>query len=203
MMLWGAPSQSAEANERAPVLSFGFGQGENLGLPKSPVLVVHSDRLFTDSAYGRRVAADMEARSAVLMAENRRIEAELRAEELDLAKRRAVMDPDAFRSLAQAFDQKVQETRRTQEVKFVEITNAREAARQQFGDISLPVLERIMAESGAAVILEQSMVFLSADSVDVTDLALSRIDTILQNQNMQAVERQTEGGGLGEILEQP
>ena len=36
-----------------------------------------------------------------------------------------------------------------------------------------------MAETGAAAILEQSTVLLSADSIDVTDLAIARIDAIL------------------------
>jgi hypothetical protein len=36
-----------------------------------------------------------------------------------------------------------------------------------------------MAETGAAAILEQSTVLLSADAIDVTDLAITRIDTIL------------------------
>lgn len=157
----------------------GFLPEANLGLPASVLLTVHSDRLFSDSAYGRRVAREMEGRSAVLMAENRRIEAELRAEELDLAERRATTPQETFRALAQAFDQKVQETRRTQEAKFLEITTAREDARRAFRETSIPILEQIMVETGAAAILEQSSVLMSADAIDVTDLAIARIDASL------------------------
>ncbi|MCG7626380.1 OmpH family outer membrane protein [Epibacterium sp. MM17-32] len=157
----------------------GFSPEQNLGVPSSLLLTIHSDRLFSESAYGKRVAQEMEGRSAVLMAENRRIEAELRAEELDLAERRSTTDPEAFRALAEAFDQKVQETRRTQEAKFLEITNAREEARREFRQTSIPILERIMTETGAAAILEQSTVLLSAEAIDVTDLAIARVDAIL------------------------
>ncbi|WP_420002722.1 OmpH family outer membrane protein [Arenibacterium sp. LLYu02] len=152
---------------------------QNLGIPSSALLTIHSDRLFAESAYGQRVAREMEARSAVLMAENRRIESELRAEELDLAERRSGITADAFRTLASAFDQKVQETRRAQEAKFLEITTAREEARREFRNISIPILEQIMAETGAAAILEQSTVLLSAEAIDVTDLAISRLDASL------------------------
>nr|WP_232367783.1 OmpH family outer membrane protein [Tritonibacter horizontis] len=155
----------------------------NLGLPNSPLLTIHFDRLFSESAYGKRIAREMEGRSAVLMAENRRIESELRAEELDLAERRATMEADAFRALATAFDQKVQETRRTQEAKFLEITTARDDARRAFRETSIPILEQIMSETGAAVILEQSTVLLSAEAIDVTDLAISRVDAILGEGN--------------------
>lgn len=151
----------------------------SLGVPNSVLLTIHSERLFAESAFGQRVAREMEGRSAVLMAENRRIEAELRAEELDLAARRATTEPEAFRTLADAFDQKVQETRRTQEAKFLEITMARDEARREFRETSIPILERIMTETGAAAILEQSSVLLSAEAIDVTDLAISRIDAAL------------------------
>ena len=175
-----------QAQEAAPNVGLGgFSLEQNLGIPKSLLLTIHSDRMFSESEYGQRIAREMEGRSAVLMAENRRIEAELRAEELDLAERRSTTDPDAFRALAQSFDQKVQETRSTQEAKFLEITNARDEARREFRQTSIPILEQIMAETGAAAILEQSTVLLSADSIDVTDLAIARIDAIL-------------GEGLGE-----
>lgn len=173
-------SSILQAQEAAPNVGLGgFSLEQNLGIPKSLLLTIHSDRMFSESEYGQRIAREMEGRSAVLMAENRRIEAELRAEELDLAERRSTTDPDAFRALAQSFDQKVQETRSTQEAKFLEITNARDEARREFRQTSIPILEQIMAETGAAAILEQSTVLLSADSIDVTDLAIARIDVIL------------------------
>jgi len=173
-------SSILQAQEAAPNVGLGgFSLEQNLGIPKSLLLTIHSDRMFSESEYGQRIAREMEGRSAVLMAENRRIEAELRAEELDLAERRSTTDPDAFRALAQSFDQKVQETRSTQEAKFLEITNARDEARREFRQTSIPILEQIMAETGAAAILEQSTVLLSADSIDVTDLAIARIDAIL------------------------
>ncbi|WP_368484137.1 OmpH family outer membrane protein [Phaeobacter sp. HF9A] len=164
---------AAQSAERA------FSPGYNLGVPSSPLLTLHSDRLFSESAYGKRIAREMEGRSAVLMAENRRIEAELRAEELDLAERRDSTEPEAFRALAKAFDQKVQETRRTQETKFQEIASAREEAQRAFRRTSIPILEQLMAETGAAAILEQSSILLSAESIDITDLAIARIDAVL------------------------
>ncbi len=173
-------SVGASAQSLTPGIGLGgFSPEQNLGIPSSLLLTIHSDRLFSESAYGQRIAREMEGQSAVLMAENRRIEAELRAEELDLTERRSTTDPDAFRALAKAFDEKVQETRRTQEAKFLEITTSREEARREFRETSIPILEQIMTETGAAAILEQSSVLLSAEAIDVTDLAIARVDAIL------------------------
>lgn len=147
-----------------------------LGLPNSLVLTLEPDRFFVESDFGRRAAEDLQARRAVLAAENHRIEAELRAEEKDLADRRALTEPQAFRTLAHAFDEKVQDTRATQNQKFREINRVEERARMEFREISRPVLEQIMREVGAAVILERGTVLLSASSIDVTDLAIARVN---------------------------
>lgn len=158
----------------------GFETGQaQLGLPNSLILVLQSERLFAESAFGRRVAEDIQARSAVLTAENRKIEAELRAEEQSLTQRRQFTEPNAFRTLADAFDEKVQATRVAQENKFREISKADEDARVEFRRISVPILQQIMRDVGAAVILEKSTVLLSAETIDITDLAISRIDAIL------------------------
>ncbi|KIC14505.1 OmpH family outer membrane protein [Leisingera sp. ANG-Vp] len=150
-----------------------------LGLPQSGILTIQPERLFSESAFGQRVEQEIEAEGAVLTAENRRIEAELRAEELELTGRRSEMEPDAFRALADAFDQKVQETRRRQDQKLREINQLGEEARREFISASLPVLQQIMRETGAGAILDHSSVFLSADAADITSLAITRIDEVL------------------------
>ena len=172
-----SPVQMVQASPSSSGFTTG-GLSNGLGLPNSLVLTLEPERFFAESDFGRRVAEDVQARSAVLTAENRRIEAELRAEEKDLAGRRAFTEPQAFRALAQAFDEKVQNTRATQNQKLREITQVDEKARGEFREISRPVLEQIMREVGAAVILERGSVLLSASSIDVTDLAIARINAM-------------------------
>ncbi|MBY5975509.1 OmpH family outer membrane protein [Phaeobacter italicus] len=170
------------ANAQSPGLpGVGFSMGEpyQLGAPQTGLLTIQSDRLYAESAFGQRIARELEAEGAVLTAENRRIEAELRAEELDLTARRTEMDPAAFRTLADAFDEKVQETRRSQDRKLREINQMGEDARREFFAASLPILQQIMREAGAGAILEHASVFLSSDASDVTDLAIARINDVL------------------------
>lgn len=152
---------------------------QNIGMVQSPILTIESDRLFAESAFGQRAAQDYEAASAVLAAENRRIEAELMAEEQELTERRAEMDPTGFRALADAFDEKVQTIRREQDGKARALQQSQEASRGTFLRAAAPVLEALMIEAGAAVILERSSVFLSANVSDITDLALERINETL------------------------
>lgn len=152
---------------------------QQLGLVQSPILTIESDRLFAESAFGKRVAREVEAESAVLAAENRRIEAELTTEEKDLTDRRPTMEPEGFRTLADAFDQKVQAIRRIQDAKGRALSQRQDASQVTFLRAARPILEDLMREAGAAVILERSSVFLSANVSDITDLAITRIDASL------------------------
>lgn len=151
-------------------------QSQQLGTVQSPILTIEAERLFVDSDFGQRVAAEREAESAVLSAENRRIEAELTEEERDLTQRRADMEPDAFRALADAFDAKVQEFRRTQDAKARALNQRSEADRVAFLQAAAPILEQLMRDAEAAVILERGSVFLSLNATDITDLAIVRIN---------------------------
>ena len=143
---------------------------------QSPVLVIESDQLYNNSAYGRRIREEIEAENAKIIEENQRIAAELEAEELSLTEQRPTLDPTEFRDLADAFDEKVQIIRREQEAKARLIVRRQEESRREFLTIAAPILERMMLEAGAAVILERRQVLLFRNAVDITRLAAARIN---------------------------
>ncbi|WP_372890498.1 OmpH family outer membrane protein [Rhodosalinus sp.] len=149
------------------------------GTVQSPVLTVDPERLYAESAYGRRVAEELEEQGAELAAENRRIEAELAEEERELTDRRAGMAPEAFRAEADAFDERVMRIRREQDAKARALAARNDAARRTFIEAAQPVLEEIMRDAGAAVIVEARSVFMSLDAVDVTDRAIERLDATI------------------------
>jgi Skp family chaperone for outer membrane proteins len=163
----------------APVAAQDIGGELNLGQVQSAVLTIDFERVFVESAYGRRVAADLGAQSEQLAAENRRIEADLVAEEQSLTARRPTMTPEAFRAEAEAFDAKVQGIRAAQDAKEISLQTALDDARAAFLRAATPLLGQIMQESGAAVILDGRAVFLSTGAVDVTDRAIATIDAAI------------------------
>lgn len=152
---------------------------QQLGIPQNEILTISTEVLFANSAFGRRIIDEIEAEGAVLAAENERIVSELSREERELTERRKTMEPDAFRALAQAFDQKVQTNRETQKAKLDALAERGEQARSAFVELVRPVLAGLMRETGATVILERSSVFLSLDSADITAIAISRIDAAI------------------------
>lgn len=155
------------------------GQSQQIGVPESAILTISSERLYADSAFGRRIAREIEQDSLKLSAENRQIEAELTEEEHDLTERRPEMEPEEFRKLADAFDAKVQDIRSRQDAKARALSQRHDEARGRFYEAAQPVLARLMREAGAGVILERSSVFLSANATDITDVAIARIDAVI------------------------
>ncbi len=154
---------------------------QNVGVTLSQVLILDSERAYLSSAAGQKITDDLEARLAELAAENRRIETELEAEELDLTQKRSEMEAVDFRVLAVGFDEKVQKIRAEQDAKQLELQRLREQDRQSFIESMSPVISRIARERGAVVILERRSVLLSADTVDITEEVIARINAARGN----------------------
>ncbi|PYE86213.1 OmpH family outer membrane protein [Pseudoroseicyclus aestuarii] len=140
------------------------------------VLVLDTDRLFAETAFGQRVSEEVGARTDALIEENRRIEAQLTEEERSLTERRATMDPAAFREEAEAFDTRVQAIRQEQDAKERALQQSVSAERGAFLDAAGPTLGQLMLDRGASVILDRRSVFLSAAAADITDAAIEALD---------------------------
>lgn len=146
---------------------------------RTPILTIDSDRLYSESAFGKRVERDIETRTNALAEENRILEAELEAEERSLTEQRAELTPEEFRTLADAFDARVQTIRREREAHGRSVGTQLDEKRVRFLNAAAPILEDIMREAGAGVILERRSVFISANAIDITIAAIARIDSVL------------------------
>ncbi|MGL4310732.1 MAG: OmpH family outer membrane protein [Paracoccaceae bacterium] len=171
-----ATAQESDVSGTQPGEPVTSGPSETTIIAPSPILVIDQDRLFDESAFGRRVRAEVEAASAEAAAESRKIEAQLTAEEKSLTERRPDLTPEEFRDLADAFDKRVTKFRDEQAEKASAIAAQQEAERKRFLDVALPVLGEIVRDNGAVAMLEKRSVFLSARSIDVTDRAIAAID---------------------------
>jgi Skp family chaperone for outer membrane proteins len=148
---------------------------------QSAVLTVDPERLFADSRFGKAAVARLEAAQAELLAENKKLETALEAEEKDLTERRPTLPPEEFRRLADAFNAKAEEIRAARLAKSRSLTTLRDDDRQKFLTAVVPILGDLMGEMGALVILDKKTVFLSFERIDVTDRAIARIDTLLDD----------------------
>ncbi len=150
-----------------------------MGQIRSPILTIDPDRLFAESLFGQRINAQLLADTEALGAENRRIEAALTEEERSLTQRRPAMPVETFRAEAEAFDEKVQGIRQAQDAKERDLQQGLARGRDAFLVVATPVLGQMMADSGAAVILDRRSVFLGVALVDITEEAIVAIDAAI------------------------
>lgn len=153
-------------------------QAQPLAQPPQ-VLIIDSERVFFETAFGQRIARDLAARTAAIQAENDAIAADLTREEQSLTRRRALLTPEAFRAEAAAFDAKVQEVRRLRDAKNGELAAEAAAARAGFEESAQAIVAAIMLDRGAAMVLEQRNVVLSVRAANITDEAIARINAEL------------------------
>ena len=146
------------------------------GVQSSPILTINEAALFGGSAWGRRVQAELERRSRELSEENDRSYDELAALEEELTALRATLPPEEFRARAEAFDAHAEAVRAERQAALRPLNEFAEGERDDFFALVIPILAEVMAERGAVVILDQRMVFVSADAVDVTQALIDRID---------------------------
>jgi len=162
----GTPVPAAAQDAGAPVV-------------QSPILTLDQERLYAETLWGQRAAERIKAASSALAAENRRIEAELTAEEKDLTERRAGMEAEAFQAEAEAFDQKVVDLREAQDAKARSIGQMHDAERQRFFAAALPVISEVLRSHNAIAVLDSRAIFIAVDAIDVTDELVARIDEAL------------------------
>jgi Skp family chaperone for outer membrane proteins len=154
---------------------------------QAPVAAVILDeqRLITDTAYGRRLIAGFEADRAALIAEGDALAAELAEEERALVDRRATLSPEEFRTIADAFDARVEEVRASQIGRERALMQVLEESRQAFFVAATPILAELARELGAVVILSPQAMLLAIGSegnlaaADITDAAITRLDAVL------------------------
>jgi Skp family chaperone for outer membrane proteins len=148
-------------------------------LLRSPVVTLDRERLFAESLMGQAMIRRLDAESNDLIAENRRLEQALEQEERDLTEKRKTLPQDKFRTLSVEFDQRVEELRQAQDAKSRALTRQRDVDRQTFFEAAVPILGQLMSEIEAVAIIDRSAIILTFDKLDITTLAVERLDADL------------------------
>ncbi|KJZ20108.1 OmpH family outer membrane protein [Loktanella sp. S4079] len=143
------------------------------------ILIIDSDRIYYETLYGRRIAAELNAAIEEVQEENDQIVATLTEEERSLTQRRPDMDPVDFRAEADAFDDKVEEVRRVRAAKNIELQTRDAEQRSEFEDRVQGIIANVMIERNAVIVMEQRNVVMSVRAANITDDVIVRVDAEL------------------------
>lgn len=142
-----------------------------------PVITLDQEALYARSKWGQRAHVDLEQRGKQIAAENERLANQFAAEEQTLTAMRQTLPADEFRKRAEEFDKRAVEVRRQREAAVDELNASALEDYKGFSRAMLPVLAALMRERGAVVVLDTRAVLVAAQSIDVTDALVARIDS--------------------------
>ena len=150
---------------------------------RSPILVIDFDELLQASAYGQRIQSALEESRRALAEEIAAIDAEMAAEEKRITRQRSELTAEAFRDLADAFDAKVQRLREEQDEKALALNREQTEEELRFRQAALPIIGKLMLDSGALIIVEKRNLVMFNDGIDMTAVAARRLDAALAAQD--------------------
>lgn len=148
---------------------------------RSAIAVVDQDALFTGSNFGQAILAEIESAGTDLAAENRTVEQQLEAEELELTEKRKILPVEEFNALALEFDTKVKQIREQQATKQRDLNVRLTSERAKFFEQITPILLDYIDEIGVELLLNKDTVALASRGSDITQAAIQRINELLKD----------------------
>ncbi|MEX2520613.1 MAG: OmpH family outer membrane protein [Paracoccaceae bacterium] len=160
----------------APLAAMGQEAQRPAGYGEIPILIVDRERALRDSAPAEDLAIqEREARSA-LQAELDRLRRDLEAEEAEIAAMREIAPKEAFEARVRAFDARVRDARRESQAKGEAVQARFLAARRELAAALEPVLQQMLEETGATLIVDARTVLAARPGADVTEKVMKRFN---------------------------
>ena len=142
----------------------------------SPFLFINQERLLTGSKAGQALLADEEKQRDTLRSEARALDSAFEAEERQLTDQRPTMNPEDFRKLADAFDARVVQARKDQDLRASSLAQEFDQRRRQFYARVAPLLVELMDRAGARAVFDENSALLTDQTLNITDEVIAAID---------------------------
>jgi len=157
------------------------------GTPAPVILVIDRNAILRASKVGQSIVQQVNAYTQAAEKEFKGTAASLRSQQSQLQQQVAILAPDvkakkikAFEGQQQAFQQKVQ-------MRQAQIQGGVAQARQQVEAALGPILQQLMAERHANLLLDRQAIVLGTVNVDITGAAVQRLDQKLPSVKVQLV----------------
>jgi len=146
------------------------------------ILVVDQERALNESAVGQHIAAQLERIGTEMQAEIQPQQAAVRAESEALNTEASAMTEEAIRQRPDLLEriQQLQVDMRNLEIegrtRQQELAATEQAALQPVIPILQEIMQAVLAERNALVLLDQSVTVMTSNSVDITDVVIERLN---------------------------
>lgn len=149
--------------------------------PQSSIIVVDMDRVGAESAAGKSGATQLKTQADSVQARAKALADQLRGEEETLVKARQAnsMAPEAFQAKVKDLQTKQNNARTEIGNREQQFGQAQAYVRQQIFNAVGPIIQTIMRERGAQVVLARDAALAVNPALDVTAEVIRRLDAAL------------------------
>ncbi len=145
------------------------------------IIVIDTQQIRRDSLAGKDILRQIDDIRSSVQADIQKTEQQLRAEEDELKRQRAILTPEAFDQKRQAWEQKVMDVQRKVQEKNAELEQALQKANGELQRAITPILQKILETKGATFMLDKSQIIIMAPNkgLDVTTDVIEKLDSVL------------------------
>ena len=146
------------------------------------ILIIDSIVVFEKSKLGNDILVAFQQSAQELKKEADLNAKKFEDEELELTQKREVLTKKDFNQLADDFDKRVQKTRNRYDLKDSQLRGKLETWKKKFIELSGRVIQPIMLQFEAFIVLDSSQIDLFFDNrIDITEQVIFELDNLYKN----------------------
>ena len=146
------------------------------------VLIINSIIVFEKSKLGNDILIAFQQADFELKKEADLNVKKFEEEELELTQKREILTKKEFNELADNFDKRVQKTRNLYDLKDSQLRSNLESWKKKFIELSGRVIQPIMLQYDAFIVLDSSQIDLFFDNrIDITDQVIFELDNLYES----------------------
>jgi len=150
-------------------------------LPPAVIAVIDSRMVRFNSAAGKDIQNQLDAIRTKFQTEIAEQEKTLKEEETTLKAQRAILPKDAYDAKVNDFQNKVLTVQRQVQIKNKQLETALGNAQNELQRALKPILQKILKDHKATMIMDVSLVIEKTSGLDVTTKVIEALDLVLPN----------------------
>jgi outer membrane protein len=159
--------------------------------PPPTLIVLDFDRILQESKVGKSVIEQLQQRAATFQKSFQQQEADLNTDQQGLVRQQSILAQDAFSAKARDLQRRADELREKEAQANAALQQSNRDAILRIQQSLKPILEDIMKERGANVVINRGAIaLLSEDRFEVTDEAMKRLDEKMPTLTISVAEPQ-------------
>lgn len=145
-------------------------------LPPAVAAIVDYQRILHDAKSAQSIRDQIEARRKAYLDKLSKEEQRLHLQDVELARQRGILSPEAFAAKREAFEEQVQTAQRLAQETRRELEVASQTALGTVREAVVQIVDALADERGFNLVLPSSAVLLFSPGIDLTDEVLQRLD---------------------------